>query len=108
MANTVSNMLKDKTFKDRTAQNFVRIEFERIYKVLAEEVSDPSQRVALLEIVNKAEGNIIDIRKRRRDEIRKHLSKIDKTYRDNLRKLQQDLEDAVEALGDYLMVGLEN
>ena len=94
--------------KDKTAQNFVRIEFEKVYKVAADVIQDPAQRISLLEAINEAEMNIIDIRKRRRDEIRKRLSKIDKTYRDNLRKLQEELESTVEDLRDYLMVGLEN
>jgi len=98
----------DNPFKDRTAQNFVRIEFEKVYKVLAEEVKDPTERLTLIEVINRAEDNIIDIRKRRRDEIRKRLNRIDKTYRENMRKLQQELEETVQDLREYLMVGLEN
>ncbi|MFC1478515.1 hypothetical protein ACFL57_03560 [Candidatus Margulisiibacteriota bacterium] len=94
--------------KDRTSQNFVRVEFEKIYKVLADEIKDPAQRISLIETVNTAEDNIIDVRKRRRDEIRKRLNKIDKTYHDNMRRLQQELEEAVQDLREYLMVGLEN
>ncbi|MFH1428643.1 MAG: hypothetical protein ABIH39_02755 [Candidatus Margulisiibacteriota bacterium] len=94
--------------KDKTSQNFVRVEFEKIYKVLADEIKDPGQRISLIETVNNAEDNIIDVRKRRRDEIRKRLNKIDKTYHDNFRKLQQELEDSVQDLREYLMVGLEN
>jgi hypothetical protein len=103
MANPLSDMLKDKT-----AKNFVRVEFEKVYKVLAEEVKDPNQRIALLEAVNEAEVNIIDIRKSRRDQIRKRLDKIDMTYRENMRRMQVELESAVQDLREYLMVGLEN
>jgi hypothetical protein len=97
-----------KIIKDKTAQNFVRIEFEKVYKVIAEEVTDPAQRLSLIEAVNKAENNIIDIRKRRRDEIRKRLNNLDKTYSDHFRKIHQDLEESVHDLREYLMVGLEN